>query len=1109
MDFYAVLDQVLELVQTRGRVSYRALKTQFDMDEDQFDAIRVELLYSHADTVHEDGQGLVWSPGTGPDAERRQLTVLFCDLVDSTPLSRQLDPEDLREVMRAYYDTCGRVIARYDGHIAQYLGDGLLVFFGYPRAHEDDAQRAVRAGLGIIEAVEALNSELRIRHDVEVAVRLGCHTGLVVVGEVVGEGRHELMALGDTPNIAARLQGVANRNTIVIGPLTQQLVGGYFDCRALGAPPLKGVATPLELYEVIRESAARNRIEAIGSSGLTPMVGRVAEVELLEQRWAQALAGRGHVLLVTGEAGIGKSRLVHALTERAAHDDAWLTPCLGSPYHRDTAFYPFVDLFARVVLRFEQPESPSEKLRKLEIFFDQGGLPLGDDLPHLCSMLSIPADAEHDFPDLPPDQQKQQTMRALRSVLLRRSALQPVLFVVEDLHWVDPTTVEFLTSLIEQIPNSRILAVFTCRPEFESPWTDSGDVTRVDLVRLSAADAAEMLRRLTGGKAMPDEIVADVVAKTDGVPLFIEELTKTLLESDLLKEYVDRFELARPLPPLAIPNTLHDSLMARLDRLSTLKALAQLGAALGREFSYPLLRAVSPWDEDVLQDGLSQLVAAEFLYQQGTLPQAMYRFKHALIQDAAYQSLLRSTRQQHHQRIAATMESRFAEMVEMQPEVLAHHYTEAGLTQQAIPYWCAAGQRALQRHGHMEASNHARRGLELLATLPVSPERAKQELMLQLVLGPSLSVLRGPQSVDDIYGRACDLAREAGATQQLFPALSGLAYSQIVRGNLREARALAEEFLGLATAQDDALVLAAGHSMVAYAAWWQGDVIDVRNHSRRGLNLYNPELHRAGIVAYNQNPGIICGYLDALSDWALGYPDQARRAMAKVIAHARELEHPYSIGITLLFAAQLAQLDRDPDAACAHAEESLRVSAEHGGLPAVALWCLLPRGWAATQQGDAAGGIADIREAMDRRRAFGIGAVWPWFLALFAEALARLGQFVDGLEALREAEQWGQRNDEHLYEAEVFRIRGELLLGQNPPDPAQAEVCFENALAIARVQRAKSWELRAATSLARLRLSQNRRDDAHVLLAPVYDWFTEGFDTADLVDAKSLLQQMG
>jgi len=1019
MDFYAVLDQVVELLRSRGRVSYRALKEHFGLDDERLDALRAELLYAHGANVSADAQGLAWT--AEHHGERRQLTMFFCDLVGSTSLASQFDPEEWREIVGSYYDACGKVIARFDGHIAQYLGDGLLVYFGYPRAHEDDAQRGVRAGLGIIEAVGQLNTVLSERHGVSLAVRLGCHTGLVVVGDEVGGTGHDDMVLGDTPNIAARLEGVAAPNTLVIGALTHQLLGGLFNCRSLGTPPLKGVAAPLEVFEVLSESTARTRLEAIGTTGLTPMVGRAAEVALLEERWAQIVSGRGQVVVVTGEAGIGKSRLVRALTEHAAAQDAWLTPCQGSPYHQDTAFYPFIDLMERVVIGREHSDSAADKIRRLEGFLVQSGLPLEDAMPALCTLLSLPVDAEY-AAELPPDQQKRRTIDALETILFRRADQQPVLFVVEDLHWVDPTTVELLTILVEQVHTAPILAVFTCRPDFHSPWADNENVTTLNLTRLLPNEVAEIARGVAQGKSLPAEIVADVVSKTDGVPLFVEELTKMLLESGMLDERADRYELTQALPPLAIPNTLHDSLMARLDRLSTIKGLAQLGAAIGREFSYALVRAVSPWNDIVLREGLTQLVAAEFLHQRGAPPNSSYRFKHALVQDAAYQSLLKSTRQQHHQRIANALESRFEDIVAAQPELLAHHYTEAGLTAQAIPYWHAAGQKALRRYANNEAANHATRGLNLLGNLPDRPQRAKQELSLQLVLGPSLSFVRGPQAVEEIYTRARELARQVGSTPELFPALSGLAYAYIVRGRLPEARALAEEFLELAEPQQDSLVLAAGHSMVAYAAWWQGDFIDVRDHSRQGLALYDPDQHHAGVATYNQNPGIICGYLTALSNWVLGYPTRAERAMQETVAHAKELQHPYSIGLTLLFSAQLSQLRRDPEAARIRAEEGLAVSAEHG-LHAVELWCLLPRGWAAVQQGDVLAGIADIRESMERRRATGIGAVWPWFLALLADAHGALDQFEDGFRALDEALQWAQRNGERLYEAEVHRIK--------------------------------------------------------------------------------------
>jgi class 3 adenylate cyclase/predicted ATPase len=1115
MDFYAVLDQVVELVRNRGRVSYQALKLKFDLDDKHFQALKEELLFAHRGTIRDEGSGFVWAgeprvsratpQSQSPEAERRHLTMLFCDLVGSTPLAGQFDPEEWREIMRAYYDTCGKVIARFDGHIAVYLGDGLLVYFGYPLAHEDDAQRAVRAGLGIVEAVGQLNAVLTEKHGVSLAVRLGCHTGLVVVGQLSGTGRDD-MALGETPNIAARLQGIAEPNTLVIGALTHQLLGGLFTCRSLGSRPLKGVAAPLEAYQVLSESTARSRLEAIGSIGLTPLVGRQTEVERLEESWAEVADGRGQVVLLSGEAGIGKSRLVRHISEHTS-DTAWLVPFQCSPFYQDTALHPVIDALQRVALGFERQDSATQKMRKLEGWLVQNGQPLADAVPLFSSLLSIPLTPEYTPPTAPPDQLKQQTLQAITMIMLNRAARQPLLLVMEDLQWVDPTTIELLSLIIEQVAASRIMMLLTYRPDFEAPWAPLAHLSAVTLGRLAPDEAAELTSRVAGGKTLPVDVMSQVIAKTDGVPLFVEELTKMVLESGLLVEHAERYELTGPLTALAIPNTLHDSLTARLDRLSPVKSLAQLAATLGRDFSYALLRAVAPWDEDSLRRGLRQLTEAELLYEQGLPPTSTYRFKHALIQDAAYQSLLKSTRQQHHQRIAQTLESRFSETVSAQPELLAHHYTEAGLTAQAIPYWQAAGQRALQRYANHEAATHARRGLELLSTLPETPQRAKQELSLQILLGPALSCVHGPQSVEHIYARACELARHVGSTPGLFPALSGLQYAQIVRGQMHRAQALAEEFLGLAEPTHDPLILAVGHRMLAYTAWWQGDVIDVRDHSAQGLGFYNRDQHRTCVVNYAQDSGVLCGYLSAFAEWALGYPTRAVQAMERTLAHARGLEHPYSVAITLMMSAQLSQLRRDPECARTQAEAAIAVSREHG-LDAVELWCLLPRGWALAEQGEVTKGIADIREGMERRRAHGIGAVWPWFFALLAEAYGKVGQLGEGLTALQEALQWVQRNDERLYEAEVYRIRGELLLKQDVPDTAEAEQCFQRALQVARQQQAKSWELRAAMSLSRLWQQEGKHDDARELLMPVYGWFTEGFDTADLQDARALTDRL-
>ena len=703
--------------------------------------------------------------------------MLFCDLVDSTVLASQLDPEEWREVVRAYQRTCATVIQRYDGHIAQYLGDGLLVYFGYPQAHEDDAQRAVRAGLGMLEAMGRLHTRLAQEREVSLAVRLGIHTGQVVVGEIGGGAKHEQLALGETPNLAARLQGIAAPNTVVISATTLQLLGGFFACQALGSHLLKGIAQPLEVYQVQYESTARTRLEAAGSTGLTPLVGREPEVALLLEHWAQVKEGLGQVVLLSGEAGIGKSRLVEVLKEQvAAEPHAWLTPCQCSPYFQNTALHPMIDLLERVVLRFERDETHEQKLRKLEGFVVQYGLPLAETVSLFAALLSLPLGADYAPLTLSPEQRRQQTLQALLTILLTIAAQQPVLFIMEDLHWVDPSTLEFLTLLVDQGPTARILALFTYRPDFHPPWTGRSHLTQVTLNRLPRRQAAELTGRVAHSKALPPEVLEQVVAKTDGVPLFVEELTKMVLESGLLQEHEERYALTGPLPPLAIPTTLHDSLMARLDRLAAVKGLAQLGATLGREFTYALLQAVAPWDEETLRQGLQQLVAAEFLYQQGLPPQATYVFKHVLIQEAAYQSLLKSTRQRHHQHIAQVVEARFPTLCETQPEWLAQHYTAAGCTEQAVVYWQRAGEYASARSAHREAVSHVTTGIELLTTLPETPARTEQALTLHLALGAALQMAKGlaAPEVEQAYRQAHALCQQVGETPALVPVLFGL-----------------------------------------------------------------------------------------------------------------------------------------------------------------------------------------------------------------------------------------------------------------------------------------------------------------------------------------------
>jgi TOMM system kinase/cyclase fusion protein len=1154
MTFEEVVDQASALLQRRGRVTYRLLKRQFNLDDEALEDLKEEIIYGQKLAVDEDGRVLVWTGAAGQsseqpsptppsappsdtqedsstqmppssveppplDGERRQLTVMFCDLVDSTALATQLDPEELREVVRAYQEACAKVVARYDGHIAQYLGDGVLVYFGYPLAHEDDAQRAVRAGLGIIEALGQLNAHLAQERRIHLAVRLGVHTGLVVVGDVGGGARQEQLALGETPNLAARLQGIAAPNTLVISAATFQLLGGFFACQPLGTPLLKGQPYPLAVYRVLYESMARSRLEAAESTGLTPLVGREQDVGLLLERWEQVKDGVGQVVLLSGEAGIGKSRLVQVLKAQvAAEPQAWLTPCQCSPYHQHSALYPWIDLLERVALCFEREESPQQKLRKLEGFLVQYGLPLAEVLPLFAALLSLPLAADYAPLSLSPEQQKQQTLQALLTILLRIAAQQPVLFVMEDLHWVDPSTLELLSLLVDQGPTARILALLTFRPDFSPPWTGRSHLTQMMLHRLTRQQVAEMIGRITHGKVLPAAVVEQIVAKTDGVPLFVEELTKMVLESGLLQEQAECYALNGPLPPLAIPATLHDSLMARLDRLTTVKGLAQLGATLGREFSYALLQAVAPWDEGTLQRGLHQLVEAEFLYQQGLPPQAMYLFKHALIQDAAYQSLLKSTRQHYHQRIAQVLETCFPEICEAQPELLAHHYTEAGVMAQAIPYWQQAGTRAIQHSANVEAIAHVQRGLALLAAFPDTPQRTQHDLDFLTTLGPALMATKGYASPEVVqtYTRARALCQQVGETPEHVPVLWNLWLSYMARAEHQTAMELGEQCLQLAQRVQDAALLLEAHYALGVSWFLLGNPALACTHLEHTIALYDPAQHHGLAYRYGGiDSGMASFGVYAWALWMRGHPAQARLHSAKALHLAQLRAHPFSLARTLYYDTLLCQLRRDAPAAHDQADAVITVATAQNF--ALARACgLIMRGWAIAMQEHSPEGLVQIRQGLDTYRSTGAKYQQPHFLTLLAEASGLLGQPEDGLAALDEALTLIQQTGEQYYAAELHRQRGELLLlreaqrhpAQGGREQHEAERCFQQALDVARQQEAKSLELRAAMSLARLWQQRGQRAEARELLAPLYGWFTEGFDTAALQEAKGLLDAL-
>ncbi len=815
LTFEELLDQAAAMLQRRGRITYRALKLHFQLDEEQLGALQEELLYAHPHVRDDAGRGLIWtdptpapsaearglsvpeppaphpassgvarpSPpanrsqpesvaGTGPHetaGERRQLTVMFCDLVGSTILSTQLDPEDYHTVVQRYHQTCEAVIQRYGGFVPQHLGDGLLVYFGYPSAHEDDAQRAIKTGLEIVGVIPTLVFPRQVRLPHPLQVRIGVHTGPVVVSEIGSSERREMLALGETPNLAARVQGEAEPNTVVVSAATSRLVQGLFEWQDLGPRTLKGITTPLTLYRLIRESGAQSRFEAAVRTGLTPLVGREEELGLLRRHWERAKAGAGQVVLLNGEAGIGKSRLVQELKEQVVQEGATRIELRCSPYHQNSALYPVLEHLQHL-LQFQRGDSPQAKLEKLTNFLACYRFPQADTVPLLAALLSLPHPEGYPPLDLTPERQKQKTQEALVGWLIEEAEQTAAYSAWEDLHWADPSTLELLSLFLEQAPTTRMLTLLTFRPEFSPPWGARSYLNQMTLSRLDHTQVSEMVERVAGSKGLSVELIQQVIAKTDGVPLFVEELTKSVMEAVGAQGRT-------PLHELAIPTTLQDALMARLDRLSTVRDVAQLGAALGREFAYDLIRAVSPLDEASLQQALAKLVEAELLYRHGLPPQVRYVFKHALVQDTAYQSLLKSRRQHVHQQIARALEEQFLDTVATQPELIAHHYTEAGLNEQAIPHWQRAGERAMQLPAYAEAVKFYHLALQALEQQEAVDEA--QRCTLLLALGEAQLKAGEHLAAQETCLRAADIARMLGATESFIRA--GLELESLTR----------------------------------------------------------------------------------------------------------------------------------------------------------------------------------------------------------------------------------------------------------------------------------------------------------------------------------------
>jgi class 3 adenylate cyclase/predicted ATPase len=1020
------------------------------------------------------------APPARADAERRQLTVMFCDLVGSTPLSARHDPEDLRGILGAYHRCVAETVEAFGGLVARYMGDGVLIYFGYPQAHEDDAERAIRCGLAMVERVPPLNQAE------ELHARVGIATGLVVVGGEVVE--HDVV--GETPNLAARLQALAEPDTVVIAAGTRRLVGDLFEYHDLGAVDVKGIAAPVPAWQVLRPSAVVSRFEALRGSALSALVGREEEIDLLLRRWARAKTGDGQVVLISGEAGIGKSRIAAALEERLHAEPHIRLRYFCSPYHQDSALYPFLDQFGRAS-GFAADDPPASRLEKLEALLARAA-PSDEDVALIADLLSLPASERHPLPNLSPQRKKERTLEALLRQLEGLTGQQPVLMVFEDAHWVDPTSRELLDLTIERVRDLPVLLIVTFRPEFQPPWTGQPQVTMLALSRLDRRDGSALVAQIAGGKALPDEVVDQIVERTDGVPLFVEELTKSVLESGV--------------PLVGIPTTLHDSLMARLDRLASVRLVAQTGAAIGRDFSYTLLRAVSRLSDEELRRSIARLVESELVFQRGTPPDAVYSFKHALVQDAAHGSLLRSTRQQLHAQIAAALKAHSPELIDSQPELFAQHYAEAGLVEKSVAYWGKAGHRSTARSAMAEAGAQFQKGLNQLALLPDDLERQRQELEFRSALGAVWNALKGNAALEtgQAYARARELWEQLGSPSEFFHVPCGQSRYHMFRGELDLAMRLDEDILHLSDQRGDSGGLVLGHYSSGRTLVFAGRFASSLSHLEAALALYDPISHRSLVHQAGTDPQATSRALSGIVLFCLGFPEQALARSSTAIAEARRLTHPPTLAASLALGCHLVSLDGESANLDEWADELAAVATDQG----FSVWGALGtiyRGWLKFRNNDLEG-IVLLRSGSASYRATGNELWMPYFLARFAKACQLAGQIEEAVALLDDALQRVDKTGERWFAAELNRHKGQLLLRQG--HAGAAEELYSKALSIAREQEAKLWELRADVSLARLRRDQGRRAEARDLLAPVYGWFTEGFATPDLRDARALLDEL-
>jgi len=1027
--------------------------------------------------------------------------------VGSTNLSAHLDPEDFRELLAVYQDSCATVVSNYGGQVARYVGDGLLIYFGYPQAHEDDAPRAVRAALDIIEVIGKLDLDLDLQVDA-LAVRIGIATGTVVVGDIgTGARREEMAVVGETPNLAARLQTLAGPGEVLIASQTQELVAGYFDIDNLGERDLKGLSQQQAVYRVRAESGVLSRLDASAKMGLTPLVGREEEVAILLNRWAQTLQGELQVVALSGEAGIGKSRVVRAFRDRLNNEPHSRVLYYGSAYHQSSAFYPVIDQFERA-LRIENDDSVEQKLEKLRSEVSRLGLEIEAKVPPLAALLSLATDDQN--PGAPEGDLKRRQLIAMSDLLEAISAEVPLLMVVEDVHWLDPSTLELLDAICERLIHGRVLIVLTHRPEYSFSTGSGARLTQIPLSHLGGRESIAIVTRVAGNKPLPDEVAEQIIAKTGGIPLFVEELTKSLLESGVLRDDGKRFVLDDPLPPLAIPPSLQDSLMARLDRLAATKDIAQLAACIGRNFGLKLLSAVASHDDAALHGALDQLVEAELIHERGMPPDINYEFKHALVRDAAYDSLLKSTRQMNHQHIAQTLEQDFKSLADVQPELVAQHYTEAGLAEPAVIWWQRAGEKSAKLDARQEAIQHLESGLALLATLDRTEVRARIEVDMLMVLGNAVRITEGfaSERAEELFKRSRSVCEWLHDKEREFPALWGMWSVAMSRGTLVKAAEQAENVLVLAQEMGRPdLELEAHHTLWGTFSL-TGDLVATRHHAERGIELYRFERHGDhGFVYGNHDPGVCALYTRGFILWMQGYSEQARDQVEKAMMLIRRHTQSGVIAHGLLHCCMPYMLLGDSTAIREILERVQPLAMETANREHLSQ-CDYILGWALVADGEYANAIENMERGLAAQPPAAARYYNCYYLSILADACYRNGQFSKGKDYLRQAIEEANAMGERWWEAELHRLEGHAHLLTDGGNLDSARESFQKALDISRVQGAKMLELRVTTELSRLLRDRDERQQALDLLVPVFEWFTEGFNGADLREAKALIEEL-